>query len=68
MNSTGISTMKPVYPVYCEVSTCVYENFVVMKIQKYKLFAWSVVQENEIHNQNYSWAIKLLNLNVAVYG
>jgi len=46
MNSTGISTMKPVYLVYCEVSTCVYKKYVVMKIQKYKLFNWSVVQEN----------------------
>jgi hypothetical protein len=51
--------MKPVYVAYCEVSTCVYENYIFMKIQKYKLLAWSVVQENEIHNQNYSWAIKL---------
>ena len=46
MNSAGISTIKPVYLVYCEVSTCVCENYVIMKIQKYKLYAWSVVQEN----------------------
>jgi len=39
MKSTGIYTMKPVYVAYCEVSTCVYENYIVMKIQKYKLLA-----------------------------
>lgn len=38
MNSTGISTMKPVYLVHCEVSTCVNKEYVVMKVQKYKLF------------------------------
>jgi hypothetical protein len=37
MNCTGISSMKPVFLVYSEVSTCVYEKYVIMKTQKYKM-------------------------------